>query len=653
MQTFNYMSGLHDVWALPTSACDFSANGAKLLSPTTQSTYQAKLDKPGNYYFGCSINGHCQAGMLLRVSVGNVSTGGLIPQRQQQQDSVSSTPGSCSAPVVDKSTGLTSVSCRSPGVKLAPGDNKFPSVLLPNPYPTDGAPVVLYTLSGEVTDASGRSVPLSEVYLHHVFGDYRFIPGEGAEARKSPMRVPLPGSLGYVVNGSYFIPEKTRYINFHVINTVGVSNSTGELKKCIECWCKGTDPPTGSVGCCSKCVSSSTAPAQEYYYSFNVTYKPLTPGVEQVDAFALDIGGNVEYNIAPGGPGTTSTVSRSYPLDYFCPQKTPFSLARCWGHMHIGAQCVKMYDEATGEVICSSCAITGNETDVVGNEKGYVVGMSYTDITPPRVFQPGQRVKIDATYDSSQPYAGVMGVMNVILGNFTPDGCALDYSSFIQPPVTSTRANVTAQQLEDETNAAIAAIPKNCGTLPAYFENSLQPCLPLAVSRVVGGSMNMADMGVCCAALKANPLSSLYSAGAKLTSRQECFCPLGEVLRLALDNGVFTAMTGISQMCTGKEDANSLAQGIGVALNAFFAPTCPELRAKLAASSAGTGAAAPAPSTQSNNAGTNNGGVVPIQQQADNTTAQPVTSKGTIAHGMFVYNTVQILCIAFLMMTIL
>ena len=44
----------------------------------------------------------------------------------------------------------------------------------------------------------------------------------------------------------------------------------------------------------------------------------------------------------------------------------------CWSHQHIGGACARMYDNATGTLICESCPVYGTEAGVPGNEKGRV-----------------------------------------------------------------------------------------------------------------------------------------------------------------------------------------------------------------------------------------------------------------------------------------
>ena len=232
--------------------------------------FKFQVDAPGASYFACSVSGHCAAGMLLTVNATEGGGGGDAGAPQPAADE--GVGGKCTDPVTDPATGITSVSCRSPTITLSPGDNIAPNIPLPTAYPAET--VVLHTAAAEVVDSTGRSVPLSEVYLHHIFGDIRFIPGEqgvcvcgggggggaaavspmpgertrrraapprpcaraaeGSETRRSTMKDPLPDQYALVVDGKSLQDISKRYMNIHLINTLGVAPE--DLKPCIE-WC--------------------------------------------------------------------------------------------------------------------------------------------------------------------------------------------------------------------------------------------------------------------------------------------------------------------------------------------------------------------------------------------------------------------------------
>jgi hypothetical protein len=86
--------------------------------------------------------------------------------------------GNCSAPMLVPGTLDTyTTRCMSVGWPMKPGEvvNSFFS--LPSPYPEDSL-IAIVTQSVQVVDDTLRPVPLSEMYVHHVFGDARNVLGE-------------------------------------------------------------------------------------------------------------------------------------------------------------------------------------------------------------------------------------------------------------------------------------------------------------------------------------------------------------------------------------------------------------------------------------------------------------------------------------------
>ncbi|GAB4815734.1 hypothetical protein N2152v2_002780 [Parachlorella kessleri] len=64
---FNFQAGAHTVFRLPSAACKFDSSAVQLddgSSPT-----RVTLDQPGTFWYGCSMPGHCDAGMLQKVVV--------------------------------------------------------------------------------------------------------------------------------------------------------------------------------------------------------------------------------------------------------------------------------------------------------------------------------------------------------------------------------------------------------------------------------------------------------------------------------------------------------------------------------------------------------------------------------------------------------
>ncbi len=152
------------------------------LSPATASNYTHALDAPGTFVFACSLSKHCNAGMLLTV---NVAPAGAAPAGEPAAPAGAAAgaidfplpglvawdgaEGACGPPAaaaVDGfGPGAVTVACRAPALSLAPGDNIFPSVPLPNPYPPER--VLLLQASAAILDAeTGLPVPQDVLYLH-------------------------------------------------------------------------------------------------------------------------------------------------------------------------------------------------------------------------------------------------------------------------------------------------------------------------------------------------------------------------------------------------------------------------------------------------------------------------------------------------------
>jgi hypothetical protein len=121
-QVFNYITGIHDVWILPEANCDFNpVSGAELVGPATESSYRYNVLREGIIHFGCSIVGHCEAGMLLTVMASKAEFGGNDSKAASPPPPPPRPEGSCSEPEALEG-GLVFVSCLSPPVMLAPGD---------------------------------------------------------------------------------------------------------------------------------------------------------------------------------------------------------------------------------------------------------------------------------------------------------------------------------------------------------------------------------------------------------------------------------------------------------------------------------------------------------------------------------------------------
>lgn len=608
--TFEYRSGIHDVWSMRGPTCDFV--GSTRMDESGASSYTVQLSEPGTYYYACSTAGHCDAGQKITIQVIDGSSSSSSSSEQQdptgggeEEGGDQGPQGACAAPVPSSTLpGYVTVSCRSRALSLSPGDNIYPDVPLTSPYVDDV--VVVKAVAAEIVDASGRPVPLSEVYLHHSFGDYRFIPGEGSEVRRSPWRNPLPEPYGLIVNGTQFsVNPQSRDTNLHVINTVGVSED--DLKACIECWCEDEESFSASIGCCRKCPSNSTDGRKEYFLQYNVTYKvadkETLDSTTPVDFVNIDIAGGVEYSVDAKGPDTEDIIERTFAIDYFCPQTRSFSVLACRAHQHIGGKCVRMTDTKTGELICESCPEYGTSSaNEPGNESGYVVGMTeYSRFDNPVQLEPGQEVTVTAVYDASQKYGGVMSILGIMFeGIDLRDECNIDFGGFIQPELKE--GSVSESELTQGLSERVAAMPSDCGeNVKGYLEDILITCAPAAYDLKSMDQMDPDDEKMCCDAIneKEDVMSFLLKQGIDLASRSECFCPLGELLRYGVATESLEAVIQLASICTRSLPDDGITDGLYVALQSIFSPQCPDIKAAmeqmLSQKAAGTPTAADAP----------------------------------------------------------
>ena len=65
-----------------------------------------------------------------------------------------------------------------------------------------------------------------------------------------------------------------------------------------------------------------------------------------------------------GVPGDVDVRNLTIPFDSRCPQSDGFSVLHCKGHMHMGAECIELYDALNGTLLCSSCATYGNSGSI-------------------------------------------------------------------------------------------------------------------------------------------------------------------------------------------------------------------------------------------------------------------------------------------------
>eukprot|EP00884_Botryococcus_braunii_P008862 jgi/Botrbrau1/17978/Bobra.50_1s0067.1 len=484
---FKFDRGQHDVWQVRGPSCNF--NGSRKLAGLGKGYYSVRLTKPGMYFFSCSVEGHCQSGMLLSVNVSGVPRLPTDPTPDSPANPVYMPAGpqvgngSCSAPQLVEGTNDTyTTQCTSVGWPMNPGDVVNAFYEMPMPYPPNSLVTTVSQHAG-IVDSTGRPVPLSEIYVHHFFGDYRNVRAEGAEIRGSLTKKPLPAPYGHVFNSSVLLQPSSRASNVHIINTKGVPPMN--LYPCVECWCRDqpewlkklignktmdesdaigsrlsnvtvngrtrvealssaaerlkSDRYRGGTACCTaeQCLSTLPPEPTVYHLQYNITYRLVQDPATIVPAslYILDlVNGTIEYDVIRS-PGIDFDVVETFgAFDERCPQPDNFTLLRCTGHQHIGGACMELYDADTDALICRSCPVYGNGTslDELGNEAGYLVKMMDDTLATPLVMRPGQRVRLVSRYDASTDHYGVMSLFFTEVTHWD-ETC----SGTVQPVVTT------------------------------------------------------------------------------------------------------------------------------------------------------------------------------------------------------------------------
>lgn len=442
---FDWEGDQRNVVTLQKRSCSNVMNGVEIARPT-DSPAVFSLNDTGTFFFSSSLGDQCTAGSLFAVAVtlGNATAEDVKKQHQEERagdfrDLIRDGDGYCLQPVTDaRDSTLMHATCYSPPMQLKPGQVEDALYFLPNPYPENQmVGVTKQTLA--IVDDSNRQVPLSELYLHHIFGPSDLVTGEGAEFRGGNDNPQLVEPYHTVVNGSHFVSNLSRLVNIHVINTLGVAPE--DVPRCIECWCSderhAMKGKHGGGSCCSESLCPSSVPStaiNTYHLQLNISYRTLEPSrpVIPVISYMMDANnGSIEYDVVRQAGQHTSVLSQSGPIDAMCPQTSSFGILRCLGHQHIGGQCMRLTNQDTGEELCSSCPTYGLSAsrEAVGDEHGYLVAMSQTVMEEPKQILPGTIVTIESVYDSSLDHFGVMALFFLDL---------VDFDTSCPGPVTAT-----------------------------------------------------------------------------------------------------------------------------------------------------------------------------------------------------------------------
>uniref|UniRef100_A0A803NBE7 Stress up-regulated Nod 19 n=1 Tax=Chenopodium quinoa TaxID=63459 RepID=A0A803NBE7_CHEQI len=312
--------------------------------------------------------------------------------------------------------------------------------------------------NAEVVDEAGNSVSLQDTYLHHWvvvryyvrkgledkglrskptlrqgpdfmvvrntgvcknLGQYF---GLGSETRKTVTHVPDPYAIE--VGNPDEVPEgfEERWlVNVHAIDTRGVVDRLG----CTECRCSlynstideyGRPISPDYEGGLYCCYDQTQCKVKEgFAHSLRKLYLKYTVKWFDWNESFLP----VEYEVSPCD---SSTVSSNDCIDN---KRISFNMPRggylVYGvaHQHAGGIGSALYRK-DGQAICSSIPTYGQGNEV-GNESGYIVGMSTCYPDPGSIkINDGETLVLESNYSSSQKHTGVMGLFYILVSEQLP-----------------------------------------------------------------------------------------------------------------------------------------------------------------------------------------------------------------------------------------
>ncbi|XP_022134781.1 uncharacterized protein LOC111006967 [Momordica charantia] len=280
--------------------------------------------------------------------------------------------------------------------------------------------------------------------------------GMGSESRKTSTFLPHP--YGIEVGDAVQVPagyEERWSLNVHVIDTRGVEDRMG----CTDCWCHLYNVTKDQFGrplkgdykggklCCydqTQCRvregykgeerklyvryrvkwvdwdDDFVVPVEVYIFDVTDTWNPLlndSTGLSDQQHHCL-VAYDVETcslaNKLHGKCNATKTSKVIFPGDsgYII-----YGVA----HQHIGGIDATLYGE-DGRVLCSSSPIYGRGNEI-GNENGYVVGMStcYPKLGNYVKINKGEMVTLVSNYDPSQNHTAVMGLFQIMVAHKIPN----------------------------------------------------------------------------------------------------------------------------------------------------------------------------------------------------------------------------------------
>ncbi|KAI4297313.1 hypothetical protein L6164_037207 [Bauhinia variegata] len=300
------------------------------------------------------------------------------------------------------------------------------------------------SFNGELVDEKGKSVPLYETYLHHWVVVKYYQPknstdtediviarnagvcqenalaqyfGLGSETRQTATHIPDP--FGIEIGNPAEIPagnEEKWMINLHAIDTRGVEDRMG----CTECRCDlynvtkdayGQPLTEGYKGGLHCCYDNTQCKLKEGYKGPNRTLY-LRYTVEWVDWDNSIV--PVEYDVEPCNT-TQKHDSRCIDVKKTSfPMKIGGNVIYGVAHQHASGLGSTLYGQ-DGRVICTSLPKYGKGKEV-GNEKGYIVGMTTCYPQPGSVkIIDGETFTLVSNYSSSKLHTGLMGLFYLLI----------------------------------------------------------------------------------------------------------------------------------------------------------------------------------------------------------------------------------------------
>ncbi|KAJ6832047.1 uncharacterized protein M6B38_345290 [Iris pallida] len=332
--------------------------------------------------------------------------------------------------------------------------------------------IALKSFNAEVVDEMGFSIPLHETYLHHwVIERYygpkgtqvdrsssKFISGRnagvcnytlgqyfglGSETRKTSTWIPEPYAIE--IGNPTEIPsgyEERWFLNVHAIDTRGVKDKSG----CTECKCSlynvtkdeyGRSLGNNYIGGLRCCYDQTQCQLRKGFKGGNVRKLYLRYTVKWVEwdetmvpvkvyiFDATDNGRNdrysckVEYQVDPcdeqgfGNGGCLDIKKTKVAI----PQGG--DIVYGVAHQHAGGVGAALYGQ-DGRLLCSSIPTYG-DGDEVGNEAGYIVGMSSCYPKPGSAqVSDGELLTVVSNYSNTRLHTGVMGLFYIFVAEPIP-----------------------------------------------------------------------------------------------------------------------------------------------------------------------------------------------------------------------------------------